>query len=398
MAGEKNILLGVTGGVAAYKSAELARLLQKEGFCVQAVLTEAAERLVSSRLFAALTRKPVFSDLWDPRFADAMGHISLGRWADAILVAPASADFLSKLACGAADDLLSTLCLARTCPLLVAPAMNQAMWGQAATQRNTRLLGCDGVLFAGPAAGPQACSEEGLGRMLEPEDIMAHVHALFFPKVLAGKKVLVSSGPTFEAIDAVRGITNRSTGKMGHALARAAWEAGARVFLVTGPVCLPSPWGMEEVVRVTSALEMRQVILERAREADVFISAAAVGDYTPKKTFSGKIPRGEGGVIWEFESTPDILAEVGTLTPRPYLVGFALEAEEEIFRGEEKRKRKNADLLVANRLQALGEEESEAVLLGAQAPAHIPLAPKLHVARQIVLAIGQAMAWRGTSP
>ena len=278
----KHIALGVTGGIAAYKAAELVRLLIKQGASVQVAMTEAATHFVTPVTFQALSGKPVFTDQWDPRVANNMAHIDLSREADALIIAPASADFLAKVAHGLADDLLTTLVLARDCPLLVAPAMNRQMWENPATRRNIATLIADGVAILGPGCGDQACGESGLGRMIEPEEIVAELIAHFQPKLLAGKRLLMTAGPTFEAIDPVRGITNLSSGKMGYAIARAAHEAGAEVTLVSGPVNLPCPHGVLRV-DVSSARQMCDAVLHRVANSDVFVGVAAVADYRPAK-------------------------------------------------------------------------------------------------------------------
>ena len=276
----KRLVLGVTGGIAAYKAAELARLLVKAGAEVHAVLTASGAQFVTPVTFQALTGNPAWSDQWDARMPNNMAHIDLSRGADAIVVAPASADFLAKLAHGLADDLLSTLCLARDCPLIVAPAMNRQMWENPATQRNKSRLAQDGVILLGPAAGEQACGESGLGRMLEAAEILETLAGFFQPKVLAGRRVMLTAGPTFEALDAVRGLTNLSSGKMGFALARATRDAGAQVTLVSGPVAQPTPPGVERV-DVTSAREMHAAVMQRVAQCDIFIGVAAVADYRP---------------------------------------------------------------------------------------------------------------------
>src|ERR1051325_8704472 len=274
----KRILLGITGGIAAYKAAELTRLMVKAGADVRVAMTEAGMRFITPTTMQALSGQPVWTDLWDARVADGMGHIELSRDRDLILVAPASADFMAKIANGLADDLLSTLCLARRCPLMVAPAMNVEMWQNAATQRNVERLRADGIAIAGPAAGDQACGEVGLGRMLEPRDIAAEIEALLGPKALAGKRVLVTAGPTEEPVDPVRVLTNTSSGKMGYAVARAAHEAGAKVTLVSGPVPLATPQGVERI-DVRTAHEMFEAVKKVAAKSDVFVSVAAVADY-----------------------------------------------------------------------------------------------------------------------
>jgi phosphopantothenoylcysteine decarboxylase / phosphopantothenate---cysteine ligase len=315
----KRLLLGITGGVAAYKAAQLARLLAKEGADVRVAMTEAATRFVTPVTLQALTGQTVWTDLWDPRVPDNMGHIEHSRDRDLVVVAPASADFLGKLAGGLADDLLSTLCLARHCPLLVAPAMNVEMWENAAMQRNLHTLRGDGVHFAGPAAGDQACGEVGMGRMLEPEEIVTEIEAFFQPKPLAGKRVVVTAGPTQEPIDPVRVITNLSSGRMGYAVARAAHEAGARVTLVSGPVTLATPTGVERV-DVQSADEMLEAVKTAVNGCDVFVSVAAVADYKAKSRAAQKIKKGAAaGLRLDLVENPDILAYVSGLKDRPVL-------------------------------------------------------------------------------
>src|SRR5688572_27199717 len=284
------VLLGVTGGIAAYKAAELARLLLRNNVEVQVAMTEAATRFVTPATFQALTGKPVVTDLWDASFPNSMAHIELSRGADAIVIAPASADFLAKLAHGLADDLLSTVCAARNCPLIVAPAMNVEMWENPATQRNVAMLRADGVTLLGPAAGDQACGETGFGRMLEPEELLQSILAFFAPKRLSGRKVLVTAGPTFEPIDTVRGITNMSSGKMGYAIADAAAALGADVTLVSGPTALAPPAGVH-FVYATSAAEMFNAVKAHVAGTDYFFSVAAVADYTPVATSTRKLKK-----------------------------------------------------------------------------------------------------------
>ncbi|HEX7233721.1 MAG TPA: bifunctional phosphopantothenoylcysteine decarboxylase/phosphopantothenate--cysteine ligase CoaBC, partial [Nitrosospira sp.] len=276
--GAKRLLLGLTGGVAAYKAAELARLLMNEGVKVQTVMAESSLHFVGTATLQALTGSPVFTDLWDPYFTSSMAHIELSRNVEVILVAPATADFIAKLANGLANDLLSTLCLARDCPLLIAPAMNRQMWENPATQRNIAQLKGDGVTILGPSSGAQACGETGMGRMLEPEELLEAVCTFFKPRLLQGKRVLVTAGPTYEAIDAVRGITNSSSGKMGYAVAQAALDAGARLVLISGPVFLEPPAGAR-LVKVTSACDMLAAVKHEIGNTDIFVSVAAVADY-----------------------------------------------------------------------------------------------------------------------
>ena len=378
------ILLGVTGGVAAYKAAELARLLQKNNARVRAAMTEAATRFVGPATFQALTGEPVVTDLWDASFPDNMAHIELSRDVDAIVIAPATADFLAKLAHGLADDLLSTTCLARNCPLLVAPAMNREMWDNPATQRNIATLRGDGVVVLGPAAGDQACGEVGMGRMLEPEDLCDAVLAFFRPKRLGGKRVLVTAGPTFEAIDTVRGITNLSSGKMGYAIAEAAASQGAEVTLVSGPTALKPPAGVH-FVYVTSAAEMANAVKAHLTGSDFFFSVAAVADYTPVETSKRKIKKSAEPMQLELKPTEDILGYVAALPNAPFCVGFAAESEDLAQYAQAKRARKKIPMIVANLVQtAIGNDENEVVIYDDAGMHPIARAPKLRVAHAII--------------
>ena len=384
----KHIALGVTGGIAAYKAAELVRLLIKQGASVQVVMTEAATRFVTPVTFQALSGKPVFCDQWDPRMANNMPHIDLTRDADALLIAPASADFLAKLANGLADNLLSTLALARSCPLLVAPAMNLQMWGNPATQRNVATLRGDGVAILGPASGDQACGETGQGRMLEAEEIAADLIAFFQPKVLAGKKLLLTAGPTFEAIDPVRGITNLSSGKMGFAIARAAQDAGAQVTLVCGPVSQPTPRGVTRI-DVVSALEMHAAVMRCAADQDVFIGVAAVADYRPSAAAEHKIKKdGTGAPAIELIQNPDILAEVAALPTPPLCVGFAAETHNLAEYAQKKRIAKKVPLIVGNLIEhGFGGDNNTLILFDENGQLPLTPAPKLELARQLMARI-----------
>jgi phosphopantothenoylcysteine decarboxylase/phosphopantothenate--cysteine ligase len=391
----KRLVLGVTGGIAAYKAAELARLFVKDGARVTAVLTESGARFVGAATFQALTGSTAWTDLWDARMPDNMAHIDLSRGADAIVVAPASADFLAKLAHGLADDLLSTLCLARDCPLLVAPAMNRQMWENPATRRNLRRLAEDGVAVLGPAAGEQACGETGMGRMLEPERLLEDIIGFFQPKLLSGRRVLITAGPTFEALDPVRGLTNRSSGKMGFALARAARDAGAQVTLVCGPVALPTP---AEVMRVdvVSALEMHAAIMERVAACDIFVGVAAVADYRPAQRAKEKIKKEYKPMSVALEPNPDILAEVAARLKPPFCVGFAAESRDLDAYAEGKRRRKKLPLVVGNLVQhGLGGDMNTVVLLDDKGSHQLAPAPKLEVARAIVRHIAQMLGAGG---
>ncbi len=390
----KRLILGVTGGVAAYKAAELARLFVKAGAEVHAVLTDAGARFVTPTTFQALTGNPVWTDIWDARAPDNMAHIGLSRIADAIVIAPASADFIAKLAHGLADDLLSTLCLARDCPLFAAPAMNRQMWEHHATQRNVKQLSLDGVVLLGPAAGDQACGETGMGRMLEADELYAAVMASFQPKRLAGQHVLITAGPTFEALDPVRGLTNRSSGKMGFALARGAAEAGAHVTLVAGPVNQATPTGVRRV-DVVSARDMHEAVLHELHAeggVDVFISVAAVADYRPAQSASQKIKKSTQAMTLTLEPNVDILAEVAALKQPPFCVGFAAESENLDDHAEKKRLTKNLPLVVGNLLQdGLGGDENTVVLYDTKGRHQLAPASKLEVARAIVAHIAHLM-------
>ena len=388
----KRITLGVTGGIAAYKAAELVRLLVKLGANVKVVMTEAATRFVTPVTFQALSGNPVFADQWDTRIANNMPHIELSRGADAILVAPASADFLAKLTHGLADDLLSTLALARNCPLLVAPAMNLQMWNNPATQRNVATLRGDGITLLGPASGEQACGETGQGRMIEPEEIVEDLVAHFQPKRLAGKRVLMTAGPTFEAIDPVRGITNLSSGKMGFALARAARESGAEVTLVCGPVSQTTPRGVTRI-NVTGALEMHAEVMRLAAGQDIFIGVAAVADYRPAAPSTQKIKKdGSAAPLIELVQNPDILAEVATLPEPPFCVGFAAESQNLAAYAQKKRIAKKIPLIVGNLIQdGFGGDDNKLALFDDTGETRLPPATKIELARALIAHIAKLL-------
>jgi len=381
---KKRLVLGVTGGIAAYKAAELTRLLVKNDIEVQVVMTKAARHFVAPATFQALSGKPVLTDLWDGPAASGMAHIEVTRGADAVLIAPASADFLAKLAHGAADDLLSALCLARACPMLVAPAMNREMWDNPATQRNVTQLKRDGVIILGPASGPQACGETGMGRMVEPETLVEDIESFWHPKLLQGQRVLVTAGPTFEAIDAVRGITNLSSGRMGYAVARAAIEAGAEVTLISGPTCLTPP-AAAKTLSVTSAQEMLEAVNNEIPGCDIFISVAAVADYYVLNPSEQKIKKDAHIFTLELAPNPDIVANVMNLPNPPFCVGFAAESENLYEFAETKRRRKNLPLLAANLVQdAIGHEDNELILFDDDGAHPLPRAPKIVLARQLI--------------
>lgn len=392
----KHIVLGLTGGIACYKSAELVRLLTKAGATVQVAMTEAATHFITPVTMQALSGRPVFLSQWDARIDNNMAHIDLSREADAIVIAPASTDFLARLAHGLCDDLLSTLCIARDCPLLVAPAMNRQMWAAPATQRNAAQLRADGVVILGPGSGDQACGEVGDGRMLEPEELLDDIIAFFQPKPLQGRRMLITAGPTFEAIDPVRGITNLSSGKMGFSIARAAREAGAEVLLVAGPTGLSTPRGVMRT-DVRSAQQMHDAVMAQLPGVDVFVAVAAVADWRPAEVARQKLKKaGDTDTpTLQFVQNPDILAAVAARADAPYCVGFAAESENLEQYGEQKRQRKGVPLLVGNiGHHTFGLDDNEIVLFDAAGMTRLPRADKLSLARQLVAAIGQRLPGR----
>ena len=364
----KKIVLGITGGIAAYKAAELVRLLVKSNIEVTVVMTKAACQFITPVTMQALSGRPVFIGMWDSSIANGMPHIELSRDADAILIAPASADFIAKLVHGRTDDLLSTLCLARgsdtkPCPLLVAPAMNKQMWENPATQRNIAQLRTDNVSILGPDSGDQACGEIGPGRMLEPDELMAEINAFFTPKLLAGKRVLITAGATIEMIDPVRAMTNLSSGKMGYAIAQAATDMGAEVTLVSGATSLTAPKNVKNI-SATSADAMYLAVMANVAKQDIFISVAAVADYSPSKPKAQKIKKQAASLILELKPNKDILAEVASLPNAPFCVGFAAETQDLIAQAEQKRLRKKLPLLVANLVsESMGQDEASITLL-----------------------------------
>jgi phosphopantothenoylcysteine decarboxylase/phosphopantothenate--cysteine ligase len=385
------IVLGLTGGIAAYKAAELTRLLVKAGVAVDVCMTEAACRFVTPLTLQALSGRPVLTDLWQTGADNGMGHINLSRGAMALVVAPASADFLAKVANGHADDLLSTLALARDCPMIVAPAMNRQMWASGATQRNVARLVADGVIVLGPGTGDQACGETGDGRMLEPEEIFEAITAAAQPKLLQGRSVLLTAGPTFEAIDPVRGITNTSSGKMGYALAQAAAEAGACVTLISGPTSLPTPAGVARV-DVTSAAQMAAAVDAHLDDVDAFVAVAAVADYTPAAPAASKIKKSNGTLTIALRPTVDILATVAARPDAPYCVGFAAETDDILRNADEKRRRKKLPLIVANQAQsAFGSNDNEVVLFDDAGTHPLPRMGKLPLARRLVAEIAKRL-------
>jgi phosphopantothenoylcysteine decarboxylase / phosphopantothenate---cysteine ligase len=406
----KHIVLGITGGIAAYKAAELLRLLIKQGMEVQVVMTEAACHFITPTTMQGLSGKPVFTNQWDASVPNNMAHITLSRAADAIVIAPASADFIAKLANGLADDLLSTLCLARNCPLIIAPAMNREMWLNAATQRNVAQLIADGVQVLGPDSGVQACGEEGMGRMLEAAQLARDIAAFLnnaplsptpLPasgaresaqqpaKRMKGVKILITAGPTYEAIDTVRGITNRSSGKMGYAIAQAALELGAKVVLISGPTALAKPQGVQ-CVDVQSAEQMFEAVKQHVGNCDIFIGVAAVADYRVAQPSTHKIKKSANNLTLELVPNPDILAYVANLTNPPFCVGFAAESENLAEYAEQKRRAKKLPLLVGNLVQqAVGSDDNELVLFDDSGRQTLPRADKLTLARQLMQRIAQ---------
>ncbi len=429
-----HIILGISGGIAAYKAAELLRLLTKQDIDVQVVMTKAACHFITPTTMQGLSGKPVMTSQWDASVPNSMAHINLSRAADAIVIAPASANFIAKLAHGLADDLLSTLCLARNCPLIIAPAMNREMWLNAATQRNIKQLLADGVQILGPDSGVQACGEEGMGRMLEAEELAHDITGLLrtdktlnvgspslapdgtpshstrlpgtavkslgapqpervqiqsLPKKLLGKKVLITAGPTYEAIDAVRGITNRSSGKMGYAIAQAAQELGANVVLISGPTALAKPLGILGV-DVQSAEQMFNAVKQHLSNCDIFISVAAVADYRVAHPSAQKFKKSTQNITLELVPNPDILAYVANLTNPPFCVGFAAESENLVEYAEQKRRAKKLPLLVGNLVQeAVGSDDNELVLFDDSGRQTLPRADKLTLARQLMQRIAQ---------
>jgi phosphopantothenoylcysteine decarboxylase/phosphopantothenate--cysteine ligase len=392
----KHIVLGLSGGIACYKSAELCRLLIKAGATVQVVMTQAAEQFMTPVTMQALSQRPVYGSQWDTRAANNMAHINLTREADAVLIAPASADLMAKLAQGRADDLLSLMCLARPAervPLLIAPAMNREMWQHPATRRNVAQVSADGALVLGVGHGDQACGEMGDGRMLEPMELLDELIAFFQPKVLTGQHVLVTAGPTFEAIDPVRGITNLSSGKMGFAMARAAREAGAEVTLVAGPVSLPTPRGVKRI-DVKSALDMLAAVTAHAPLASVFVATSAVADWRPANASASKIKKDGNGQPPElqFVENPDILATLAQSergrSRALFCVGFAAESHDLLANAQSKRLRKGVPLLVGNiGPDTFGQDDNALLLVDESGTRELSRDSKLSLARKLVAEI-----------
>lgn len=387
----RHLLIGVTGGIAAYKTAELIRLLVKQGYTVQVVMTEAATHFITQTTLQALSGNPVFIDSWDQRIANAMPHIELSRPADAILVAPASADFIAKLAHGFANDLLSTLCLARECPLLVAPAMNRQMWENPSTQRNIAKLLQDQVTVLGPASGEQACGEVGQGRMLEPEALLEGVQSHFTPKLLAGKKILVTAGATMEMLDPVRGITNISSGKMGFALAKVATQMGAEVTLIHGHATADRPW-VSQTIFAGTADDMHQSVMRHIANQDVLIGVAAVADYSPLASADQKIKKSEETLTIQLRRNKDILAEVASLPKPPYCIGFAAETEQVLEHARQKRLAKKLPMIIANQANlALGNDSNSVTIIDNTGEYTLATADKTTIATKILKHLQQRL-------
>ncbi len=382
----KRIVLGVTGGISAYKAAFLVRLLRKNGANVRVVMTQSATKFVTPLTFQALSAKPVHTELLDLNTETAMGHIELAKWADLILIAPASANFIARYANGFAEDLLSTLCLATDSPVIIAPAMNQQMWRNQATQENLERINARGIAVVGPTVGVQACGDDGPGRMLEPEEIVVHTANMFQTNILTGSRLLVTAGPTREAIDPVRFLSNRSSGRMGYAVATAAAEAGADVTLISGPVDLAAI-GIEKVVHVTSAEEMQESVMQRINNIDIFISAAAVADYRVQKISEQKIKKSDDTYELIMQKNPDILAEVSALYDAPFTVGFAAETENLELNAQTKLHLKNLDMIAANQVDkklGIDCDENALTIFWKTGREKLPLAPKNKLARSLI--------------
>ncbi len=383
----KRILLGVSGGIAAYKSPDIVRRLRERGFEVRVAMTRAACEFITPLTLQAVSGKPVHTHLLDASAEAAMGHIELARWADTVLIAPASADCLAKLAHGIADDLLSTMCLATSAPIVVAPAMNRQMWDAKATRENVALLSTRGVTFLGPGDGSQACGEVGPGRMLEPADITALIAARYNSDKLRGLSVMVTAGATRESLDPVRFISNLSSGKMGYAVADAAAEAGARVILVSGPTSLETPFGVERVC-VSSAGEMFDAVMQRVRDSQIFIGAAAVSDYTPKHYADRKLKKSDDTMTITLVKTRDILAEVAAMDHAPFTVGFAAETNDVETYAKDKLSRKSLDMIAANRVgvpgSGFGSDDNALSVYWTGGTEELGLAPKRHLARRLI--------------
>ncbi len=393
----KRIVLGVTGSIAAYKAADLVRRLREQGAEVRVVMTRAAMAFITPLTMQALSGSPVRTDLLDSQEESSMGHIELARWADVVLIAPASADTLARLAHGRSDDLLAAICLASDVPLLLAPAMNRSMWAHPATQSNVAVLEQRGVQLLGPVAGDQACGENGLGRFMEPADLVRHLSGFFMTGSLGGQRVIITAGPTREAIDPVRYLGNRSSGKMGYAVARAAAEAGARVLLISGPVSLEQPEAVD-CVRVESAEQMQRAVMDSINDCDIFISAAAVADYRPVSQAQDKIKKSAGELTIQFEPTPDILATVGRLPEGPYTVGFAAETRAIHEYAHSKLLNKQLDMIAANDVsngQGFDKDDNALEVFWHNGQLSLPLCSKEKLARKLIKVIAEQYHAKG---
>jgi phosphopantothenoylcysteine decarboxylase / phosphopantothenate---cysteine ligase len=390
MTPHKNILLGITGGIAAYKAAELVRLLRKQGCNVKVIMTKNAHEFITPLTMRTLSGNTVYTDMFKQELNADLEHISLARWADVMLIAPASANIISKLAYGLADDLLSTVCLATTVPIMIAPAMNKEMWLSAVIQENILSLKKRGILVLGPSSGEQACGETGPGRMIEPTEILEEVLGLFSPQLLAGKRILITAGPTHEPIDPVRYLTNHSSGKMGYALVKAAKDVGAEVVLISGPTNIEIPYATEiKTIKITTAEQLYQKVMQEVPSCDIFISAAAVADYKPAITRNQKLKKESDTLTLELERNRDILAEVADLKRRPYVVGFAAETENLLQNARQKLKSKNLDMIVANQVgDGVGfyEDENAAIILSKNSDDQVDISKttKSNLAKKII--------------
>lgn len=390
----KHILLGMTGSIAAYKSADLARRLRDAGAVVRVAMTENAKRFITPLTMQAVSGHPVHDDLFDLQAEAAMGHIELARWADLILIAPASADLLARLTHGNANDLLTSVCLATKSPIVIAPAMNQGMWHHTATQANRQALQNRGIHIFGPAQGSQACGDVGFGRMLEPQEIVEKISEIVAPGLLTGFRLLITAGPTQEAIDPVRYISNHSSGKMGYALAQAAHAAGAKVMLISGPVTLTPPAGVD-VINVVTAKEMQQAVQEQIVNCDVFIGVAAVSDYCSETLSAQKQPK-QNSYQLNLTSTPDIIANIN-ISPRPYIVGFAAETENVITNARAKRQRKKMDMIIANQVGkniGMGVDDNAVTIITDESEVSLPTARKQQIANHIIQSISKELQKR----
>ena len=388
---DKHIIVGVTGGIAAYKTAELVRSLKKAGSEVRVIMTQGAQEFVTDLTFQALSGQPVYRDLLDTEAEAGMGHIELARWADALIVAPATADFLARLNAGRADDLLTTVALATEAPVAVAPAMNRAMWAKPATQENIAALKDKAIHIWGPASGEQACGEVGEGRMLEPAGLTDQLNTVFASGSLAGLNIIITAGPTWEALDPVRGLSNRSSGKMGYAVAQAALEAGACVTLISGPVSITAP-ERARLIKVQSAQDMHDAVMQHIADANVFIGVAAVADYRPEAMAVNKIKKDADSLTLKLVRNPDILASVAALKDKPFTIGFAAETTNVENHAREKLTGKKIDLIAANRVgnnEGFDKDDNRLTLIDADGIVELPQQSKAQLARKLITHIAR---------